>query len=63
MYYNGLVNSLKRCVMVGYVRIFKPELKIKEYEAYRGIYCTLCKTLGKEYGVLSRLHLSYELTI
>ena len=62
MYYNGLVNSLKRCVMVGYVRIFKPELKIKEYEAYRGIYCTLCKTLGKEYGALSRLLLSYDLT-
>lgn len=48
--------------MVGYVKIFKPELKVKEYEAYRGIYCTLCKTLGKEYGVLSRMLLSYDLT-
>lgn len=48
--------------MVGYVRILKPELKVKEYEAYRGVYCTLCKTLGKEYGVFSRLLLSYDLT-
>lgn len=48
--------------MVGYVRIFKSELKIKEYEAYRGVYCSLCKTLGKEYGVLSRMLLSYDVT-
>lgn len=48
--------------MIGYVKVYKPELKIKEYEAYKGIYCTLCKTLGKEYGVLSRMLLSYDLT-
>lgn len=48
--------------MVGYVKIFKPELKVKEYEAYRGVYCTLCKTLGKEYGALSRMLLNYDLT-
>ncbi|MCH5192066.1 MAG: hypothetical protein J1F23_07880 [Oscillospiraceae bacterium] len=46
--------------MFGYVTVFKPELKIKEFEAYKGVYCTLCKKLGKEYGVLSRLLLSYD---
>ncbi len=46
--------------MFGYVTINKPELKIKEYEAYKGVYCTLCKEMGKEYGLLSRFLLSYD---
>ncbi len=46
--------------MFGYVTINKPELKIKEYEAYKGVYCTLCKEMGREYGQLSRLLLSYD---
>lgn len=48
--------------MLGYVKIYKPELKVKEYETYRGMYCSLCKTLGKEYGLMSRLILSYDVT-
>lgn len=46
--------------MFGYVTVFKPELKIKEYEAYKGVYCTLCKEMGREYGLLSRFLLSYD---
>lgn len=46
--------------MFGYVTINKPELKIKEYEVYKGVYCTLCKEMGKEYGFLSRFLLSYD---
>ncbi len=46
--------------MFGYVTVYKPELKIKEFEAYKGIYCTLCKEMGKEYGLLSRFLLSYD---
>ena len=46
--------------MFGYVTAYKPELKIKEYEAYKGVYCTLCKEMGKEYGFLSRFLLSYD---
>ena len=46
--------------MFGYVTVYKPELKVKEYEAYKGIYCTLCKEMGKEYGILSRFLLSYD---
>ena len=48
--------------MFGYVRACKPELKIKEYETYKAVYCSLCKKLGKSYGVLSRFTLSYDFT-
>ena len=48
--------------MLGYVRICKEELKVKEYELYRGLYCSLCRRLGREYGQLSRLMLSYDVT-
>ncbi len=48
--------------MFGYVYINKPELKIKDYEAYRGVYCSLCKALGKNYGVLARFILNYDCT-
>ena len=48
--------------MFGYIRAAKPELKMREYEIYRGVYCSLCKRLGKSYGFLSRLTLSYDFT-
>lgn len=48
--------------MFGYVKVNKPEMKVKEYETYRGLYCSLCKSLGKHFGVLSRLTLSYDIT-
>ena len=48
--------------MFGYVKVFKPTLRMGEYEIYKGIYCTLCKRLGKRYGVLSRFTLSYDMT-
>ena len=48
--------------MFGYVKACKPELKIKEYEIYKAVYCSLCKKLGKSYGILSRFTLSYDFT-
>ena len=48
--------------MFGYVRVDKPELKVKEYEMYKAVYCSLCKCLGKHYGILSRFTLSYDFT-
>lgn len=48
--------------MFGYVRLFKPTITMGEYEQYKGIYCTLCKRLGKHYGLLSRFTLSYDMT-
>lgn len=48
--------------MFGYIRIFKPQLRICEYEEYRAVYCTLCRELGKRYGPLSRMVLNYDYT-
>ena len=48
--------------MFGYIRVSKGELKVKEFEMYKAVYCSLCKTLGKHYGFLSRLTLSYDFT-
>ena len=48
--------------MFGYIRPKIPELKVREYDQYKGIYCSLCKRMGKEYGVASRFALSYDST-
>lgn len=48
--------------MFGYIRIAKPELKVKEYEMYKAVYCSLCRSLGKHYGLISRFTLSYDFT-
>ena len=48
--------------MFGYIRISKPEMRIKEYEMYKAIYCSLCKELGRSYGIFARLTLSYDFT-
>ena len=49
--------------MFGYVRVYQPELKMGEWEQYRGVYCSLCKTLGRRYGLPARFLLSYDLTL
>ena len=46
--------------MFGYIRPYKPELKIREFEEYKGYYCTLCKTLEKEYGFFAKFFLNYD---
>lgn len=46
--------------MLGYISPDKPELKIKEYEIYSGYYCGICKSIGKRYGQIPRLSLSYD---
>lgn len=46
--------------MLGYVQVFKPELKVREYEIYMGYYCGVCKYIGAEYGQLPRMVLSYD---
>ncbi len=48
--------------MLGFVKAYKPEMKMKDYEIYKGIYCSLCKALGKHYGAFSRMILSYDFT-
>ena len=46
--------------MFGYVKVHRPELKVREYETYRGAYCGLCRAMGKCTGSCSRMTLSYD---
>ena len=48
--------------MFGYIRICKPELKMGEYDLYKGVYCTLCRRIGQQYGRITRFSLSYDFT-
>ena len=46
--------------MFGYVKVNSAELKVREYEFYRGTYCGLCRAMGKCTGQCSRMTLSYD---
>lgn len=46
--------------MFGYIKPFRPELKIREEEEYKAVYCGLCRELGKSYGLFARMTLSYD---
>ena len=48
--------------MFGYVTVNKPELKIKEYNRYKGYYCGLCKVLKERHGRLGQITLTYDMT-
>lgn len=47
--------------LFGYVTPAKPEMKVKEFESYRAVYCGLCKQLKADYGFVSRFLLNYDL--
>ena len=49
--------------MFGYVKAFRPELKGKDYDVYQGVYCSLCRRLGHDYGLLARLTLNYDFAL
>ena len=48
--------------MYGYIRPERGELKIREYDTFRGVYCGLCHTLRKRYGPFFRFAVNYDLT-
>ncbi len=48
--------------MFGYVRPYKPEMKVKEYEMFRAAYCGLCWVLKEKYGSAARYIINYDLT-
>ncbi len=50
-----------RGCIFGYVTPLKPELKIKEYDVFRGYYCGVCTALGK-LNYPSKYVLNYDLT-
>ncbi len=47
--------------MFGYVKPYVPALTVAQYEAYRGAYCGLCRTMGRLTGQISRMTLNYDL--
>ena len=48
--------------MFGYIKVDRANLLGKEYDAYKGVYCSLCKQLGKDYSIFARFILSYDCT-
>lgn len=48
--------------MFGYIKPFKPEMKVAEFDTFKAIYCGLCKQLSHVYGPFSSLTLSYDFT-
>lgn len=49
--------------MFGYVRPYAPDMKVREYEIYRAIYCGVCREIGRTSGQLSRLGLTYDIVL
>lgn len=49
--------------MFGYLRPVREELKVREYELYKSVYCGLCRRLGRDYGIITRFTLSYDCTV
>lgn len=48
--------------MFGYIRTDTPELRVRENEYYRAVYCGLCRAQGRCTGQCSRMTLSYDIT-
>ncbi len=46
--------------MFGYVKPCREELRVREYELYRALYCGICHRMRKKTGFLSSLSLSYD---
>lgn len=46
--------------MFGYIKPFKPDLRIREYDSYKAVYCGLCGQMGESFGPIARLTLSYD---
>ena len=47
--------------MFGYVRARRADLLVREDMLYRGVYCGLCRAMGRCTGQCSRLTLSYDM--
>ncbi len=46
--------------MFGYIRPRISELKVRELDDYKAVYCGLCRTMGKRHGFLARFTLNYD---
>lgn len=48
--------------MFGYISIYEPELKMKDFRRYKAYYCGLCKALKEQFGSVGQLTLTYDMT-
>ncbi len=48
--------------MFGYVKPFIPNLRVKEYDFYKSVYCGLCRAMKMHTGEVSRMTLSFDMT-
>ena len=55
-----ILSGKGRCATFGYVKPDIAELKVKEYDAYRAVYCGICKSTGRSLGQAARLALTYD---
>lgn len=46
--------------MTGYITVYQPDMKFRDYYRYREYYCGLCRTIGKRYGQTARMSLGYD---
>jgi len=46
--------------MIGYIKIFKPELKVKNLQIYESYYCGVCKSLKTRYGLFKNMTLNND---
>ncbi|MBN2851857.1 MAG: hypothetical protein JXQ23_03890 [Clostridia bacterium] len=46
--------------MIGYIKTFKPELKVKDLQVYESYYCGICKSLKTRYGLFKNMTLNYD---
>ncbi len=47
--------------MFGYVRPHVPDLRVREYDDYRALYCGLCRAMKRATGTLSSFSLRYDI--
>lgn len=59
--YKYLNGKMGVCGLFGYVKADLPELKLRENEFYRAVYCGLCGSMKKLTGAASTFSLSYDI--
>ena len=55
-----MADAERKTTLFGYVKPFKPDLRVRELETYKAVYCGLCGQLGEAFGPAARLTLSYD---
>jgi hypothetical protein len=62
-YYRDMITTEGAKPMLGYVRADVAELRVREHQYYRALYCGLCHRMGKCTGQCSRMTLSYDFVL